>query len=620
MPDVGTILAVQLEARIAKMEREMKRASAIGAREFDKIERRSKLASQRLEQNMAAVGRNAFLGVSRGALAALAPVLSITAAVNGAKQALQAFGDVADNSAAAGIDPEFFQGLAHQAGLGGVSIDQLAKSLADFNRNAGLAVEGKGRMFTALKALNPELLESIRNAISQEQRIRLVTDALDAETDASRRAAIAVAVFGDAGAKLANAFAGGAGQIDVMQQKARDLGLIVDRQLIARADELGDEFDTTTKIVDLQLKQALVNLGPVLVWLTGRAADFAGAINTMVDSLNAIEDRQSSTLEARYNALIAAQDAGLKFSETTTPESDAILAELRRRAVQNLSRQLTSVPPSTSDVPDLDDAGGAGNSAASAAIQNADAVRNLIEQLQLERAAIGQTETQQRLANALRQAGAAATSEQRAEIEALIVSISEQNASLEATGFLQQNVADAFTEFLMGAQSADEAVRSLIGSLARAAIQAALLGDGPFGGLTGGVGLLSGLKLAGGGEVRGPGTSTSDSIPALLSDGEHVVRASEARKHRGLLTAINSGRVAAFAGGGAVGHASGMAMTSSIIVAPNITVEGGSRGEAADAELGKRIGAEIERVVRGVVSSEIETAGRPGNTLNSRGR
>jgi hypothetical protein len=58
--------------------------------------------------------------------------------------------------------------------------------------------------------------------------------------------------------------------------------------------------------------------------------------------------------------------------------------------------------------------------------------------------------------------------------------------------------------------------------------------------------------LATGGYVSGPGTSTSDSIPAMLSNGEYVVQASAVRKI-GLpaLNAINQGR--GFADGGLVG-------------------------------------------------------------------
>jgi TP901 family phage tail tape measure protein len=59
-----------------------------------------------------------------------------------------------------------------------------------------------------------------------------------------------------------------------------------------------------------------------------------------------------------------------------------------------------------------------------------------------------------------------------------------------------------------------------------------------------------------GGKVSGPGTETSDSIPALLSDGEYVIKASSVNKY-GVETmdALNAGR---FAKGGLIPHALGM--------------------------------------------------------------
>lgn len=51
------------------------------------------------------------------------------------------------------------------------------------------------------------------------------------------------------------------------------------------------------------------------------------------------------------------------------------------------------------------------------------------------------------------------------------------------------------------------------------------------------------VAAAGGGHIRGPGTATSDSIPAWLSDGEFVIKARSVAKYGlGLLTAINQGR------------------------------------------------------------------------------
>lgn len=63
-----------------------------------------------------------------------------------------------------------------------------------------------------------------------------------------------------------------------------------------------------------------------------------------------------------------------------------------------------------------------------------------------------------------------------------------------------------------------------------------------------------GITKADGGYISGPGTGTSDSIPAWLSNGEYVINAAATSKHKDLLTAINAGK---FANGGPVGFAAG---------------------------------------------------------------
>jgi hypothetical protein len=60
------------------------------------------------------------------------------------------------------------------------------------------------------------------------------------------------------------------------------------------------------------------------------------------------------------------------------------------------------------------------------------------------------------------------------------------------------------------------------------------------------------LARAEGGPVIGPGTGTSDSIPAYVSNGEFIVKAKAAAKHPELLQAINTGRIPRFAEGGLV--------------------------------------------------------------------
>jgi len=60
------------------------------------------------------------------------------------------------------------------------------------------------------------------------------------------------------------------------------------------------------------------------------------------------------------------------------------------------------------------------------------------------------------------------------------------------------------------------------------------------------------VKAATGGYISGPGGPRSDSIPAMLSNGEYVINAAATKKFGPLLDAINSGNGLALAGGGPV--------------------------------------------------------------------
>lgn len=63
------------------------------------------------------------------------------------------------------------------------------------------------------------------------------------------------------------------------------------------------------------------------------------------------------------------------------------------------------------------------------------------------------------------------------------------------------------------------------------------------------------VGFPGGGAVSGPGTSTSDSIPAMLSNGEYVINARSTAKYRALVEAINQDRLGSGAGTGGAGAA-----------------------------------------------------------------
>lgn len=522
---VGSVQAIfqadmrQFVAGLQRGEKQTKRTTGIIGNDI------SRMASG-ISRTVSGVGVAAFAGLSTAALASLGSILSVAGALNGAKNALNEFDKIAKQAKAAGLDAEAFQEFAHAAELGGVATDEFAAAMATFAKNAGMAVQGKGRMVAALKALHPELLKNIRTATSQDQRLRAVADALDKETDASRKAAIASAAFGDAGVRMVEMLKGGSAALDATSRQARQLGIIIDRDLLARAETLNDEFSTATKVLDLQFKQALVNLAPIMVGIAERAANLASDIRTLIDSMKDLEDRSSQTLGGNArdndrerlrieNEILALKEQQRQVTGFTAEAERRLIGgqivELEERLAALTSKgatietilQTRRAPveplPTGADIPDLPDA--SRDRAAAAAIREAEAVKELIARLQEELALVGASEEQKRAANILREAGAAATAEERAQIVALNEELHRSQEAHrqagEAAEFFRATAYDAFTSLLPVIESGNAALDNLINSLVRAVAQAALLGSGPLAGLFGGVG------GAGGGGILG---------------------------------------------------------------------------------------------------------------------
>lgn len=215
----------------------------------------------------------------------------------------------------------------------------------------------------------------------------------------------------------------------------------------------------------------------------------------------------------------------------------------------------------------------------------------------------------------------------------------ELDAAKERTKGLEDMVGTDLISLFKGAASgADgfrQALNNIVQSLEELALKALLLGEGPLAGLFGSGGVASGgaaggiigmlfkgMGFATGGEIRGEGTGTSDSIPAMLSNGEFVVKADAAKKFLPLLHAINGG-VPHFATGGMVGGGSSIGSfpggSQSITVAPTINLHAQGGTEAQNADLAKQMSDHVEAAMRRVVVSELQQQMRVGNMLNPYG-
>ena len=221
-----------------------------------------------LLRGLGPAGLAAAIGVTAGAAA-------VALGVGKAREALDDFGATVDAANSAGLSTDVYQAIAASALVAGVNVEEVNGALSKFSVAAGQAAAGQGELYEKLALYNPAAAEAIENATTQEERVRILAKALAEAANAEERNAIAVAAFGRSGVQLGRAFAEAGGSLDNMVASAKELGLIVPRETLARAEELGDKLDLASKIIDVQLKQAALDLIPLIADLAEKAASFA---------------------------------------------------------------------------------------------------------------------------------------------------------------------------------------------------------------------------------------------------------------------------------------------------------------------------------------------------------
>ncbi|KMW56979.1 Phage tail length tape-measure protein 1 [Candidatus Rhodobacter oscarellae] len=215
----------------------------------------------------------------------------------------------------------------------------------------------------------------------------------------------------------------------------------------------------------------------------------------------------------------------------------------------------------------------------------------------------------------------AAKEEQEAQNERL----AQQEQQLADLG---QSIKDSLLDAIIAGEDFADVLANVAKMLARAALEAALFGSGPFGG--GGGGLLGGIfssifglkdgglvqRLASGGYVTGPGGPRADLVPAMLSNGEYVMNAEATKKHRPLLDALNFGMAQKYASGGLVGGgAPSVMMGSSGDI--NLSVEVHTQSDQPQEVAGETADA-VRGVMVSIFNQQLGQSMRPGGVIDTR--
>lgn len=229
-------------------------------------------------------GLNKTMSGLKTAFAVLAGSIVVGAAIEATKRSLEYASSLGEVAMQLGVTTKALQEYRYAATQTGIEQGEMDKSLARLSRTIGEAAGGSKEA----AALFTRMGISIRDS---EGRVRDAGDILPEIGAAyvklgssAEKAALAYAVFGKSGQKLAPLLEEGARGINNLRDAAKELGLVLSEKEIADADETADKIAKLKQVLEAKISNAV--------------AANAAAIGDLVDQLIALVNAAGNAVRA----------------------------------------------------------------------------------------------------------------------------------------------------------------------------------------------------------------------------------------------------------------------------------------------------------------------------------
>lgn len=250
--------------------------------QFDRNLGRSKKEITGFQKTVQGLNKT-MLGL-KTAFAALAGAMVVGAAIDLTKRSLEYASSLGEVALQLGVTTKALQEYRYAATQTGIEQGEMDKSLARLSRTIGEAAGGSKEA----AALFTRMGISIRDA---DGRVRDAGDILPEIGAAyvklgssAEKAALAYAVFGKSGQKLAPLLEEGARGINNLRDAAKELGLVLSEKEIADADETADKIAKLKQVLEAKISNAV--------------AANAAAIGDLVDQLIALVNAAGNAVRA----------------------------------------------------------------------------------------------------------------------------------------------------------------------------------------------------------------------------------------------------------------------------------------------------------------------------------
>lgn len=251
---------------------------------LDKAARTAKAKSKEIETGFTSAFKSVGAAVS-GFVAGLATVQSAIAGFNTAVDAADRLDEL---SARYDISTEKLSALGYAAKMTGGDLESLAGVIPKFSKNVAEAADASSKMGETFAALGVSVKDSNGNLRTFEDLLPEIADKFRSLDDSTTETALAMQLFGRSGAEFLEFLNLGSEGLQTMEERARDLGIVIDTETASKAAQFKDRVDDLRAATQGWFTQIAAELLPTLTDLTQELTKFVkdgGNAVTIADSL-----------------------------------------------------------------------------------------------------------------------------------------------------------------------------------------------------------------------------------------------------------------------------------------------------------------------------------------------
>ena len=246
-----------------------------------------KAAAAQTQSTAASISK--ALGTAKAAVGGLAAAFAADWIGDQVQKAFDYADAIQDLSDRTGASTTFIQSFGYAAQVSGSSVENARVAVEKFAKNLGAAQNGNEAMRKTMHDLGVTSTD-VDTAIGQ------AADGIARMDTKSERAAATVSVFGKSGQDLVMTLSGGSAGLNEMAQRAAELGIVLDKDVIANAGKVNDQLDTMKMIMSAQMANAIVQNADAIMTLGNAFGSIVGNISDAVRWIMRFRAEQDAAL------------------------------------------------------------------------------------------------------------------------------------------------------------------------------------------------------------------------------------------------------------------------------------------------------------------------------------